>query len=56
MQYKLEYIEYLQKEKRQEREAAKLAAAQRNISIIINIALIISILILGGQIEKLAGF
>jgi hypothetical protein len=55
MQYQAEYIEALQYEIRGSRKEEAKARFQRNISLALNIALIISVLILGQQIEKLAG-
>jgi len=53
--YKPEYIEAIQKEKNSLRAENKTVSQYLKISIALNIALIISIIILGQQIEKLSG-
>jgi hypothetical protein len=53
--YRPEYIEALQAERREQQKENKATRFQRNISFVLNIALIISIIILGQQIEKLSG-
>jgi hypothetical protein len=56
MNFKPEYIEALQEKIKNLQAEVISARTQRNISLVLNIAFIICVLILGQQIEKLAGF